>query len=250
MAADEALASYNSAVSTEIYVGARTAGPALDIDAAYEPSNNYANGDADREEGEEDSDLLAADGRHDVALSSKPAFHRKPSIVAVSTTISTQTEAISSNQSPDLNEVSEDSRSLLDRLGPPPVQRALLLIAEMSSEGNFITPEYTAANVKIARRHRQFVMGFIAQRSINSEVHDNFITMTPGVSLPPANAERQQRTGDGLGQQYSDPRNAVLRCGSDVVIVGRGILSAANRAAEAQRYQDIAWKAYEERLTT
>jgi uridine monophosphate synthetase len=116
----------------------------------------------------------------------------------------------------------------------------------MSSEGNLLTGAYTEKCVEIAREHKDFVIGFIAQRSLNEEEKDNFLTMTPGVSLPPPGREGE-RMGDGLGQQYNTPRKIVLEQGADVIIVGRGILGAEDRATEAERYRKEAWAAYEER---
>ena len=129
---------------------------------------------------------------------------RKHSVVSVSTTISTKTEAISprpplrttlSRSSNEDNSESDaqDREMELEELGPPPFHRSLLLLAQMSSKDNFLNPEYTAACVKHARLQRDFVMGFIAQESLNSEKDDNFITMTPGVQLSAG--------GDPLGQQ-------------------------------------------------
>lgn len=136
------------------------------------------------------------------------------------------------------------------RMGDIPPDRGLLLLAEMSSEGNLLTGTYTEQCVSLARQHRDFVTGFIAQRSLNSEPEDNFITCTPGVSLPPAGGatESEATKGDGLGQQYNSPRKVVLDQGCDVVIVGRGILDAPDPVKEAERYRREAWKAYEERL--
>lgn len=128
--------------------------------------------------------------------------------------------------------------------------RALLLLAEMSSEGNLMDSAYAAKCLEVARAHRGFVMGFVAQRSLNEETEgDAFLTMTPGVSLPPEGEVLRVRVqGDGLGQQYNSPRKVVLERGSDVIIVGRGIVRAADPQKEAARYQAEGWAAYLERI--
>lgn len=139
----------------------------------------------------------------------------------------------------------------LDDLAKVPLERGLLLLAEMSSEANLMTADYTRQCVSWARQHRDFVIGFIGQRSLNEEKEDNFLTLTPGVSLPPVGDERSGRQtlgGDGLGQQYNTPRRVVYERGCDAIIVGRGILGAQDRATEAERYRREAWKAYLDRL--
>ncbi|KAF2461836.1 Orotidine 5'-phosphate decarboxylase domain-containing protein [Lineolata rhizophorae] len=139
----------------------------------------------------------------------------------------------------------------LERLGPAPYVRGLLLVAQMSSAGSLCAGAYTEACVGMARRRRDFVVGFIAQEGLNAEEGDNFVSLTPGVGLAPAagGAGGAERGGvDGLGQLYVSPRTAVLERGSDVVIVGRGILGAKDRRAEAERYREEAWRAYEERV--
>ena len=172
---------------------------------------------------------------------------RKASIVSVSTTISTTTEALSPQHTPNIIDL-DDSNAVLDKLGAVPYLRALLLVAEMSSEENLLSPEYTNKCVEVARQHRDFVIGFIAQRSLNTDVADNFITMTPGVSLPLAGAENGKIKNDGLGQQYNDPATVISERGTDIIIVGRGIIAADDRVSEAQRYRNAAWKAYEQRV--
>nr|POE86435.1 orotidine 5'-phosphate decarboxylase [Quercus suber] len=178
---------------------------------------------------------------------------RKQSVVSISTTISLKTETLSpqpasrasisrrsTEGSFEGEEEVEEREKGLEELGSPPFVRSLLLLAQMSSADNFLTPEYTAANVKHARDNKDFVMGYIAQQSLNSEPDDNFITMTPGVQLAAG--------GDALGQQYNTPRKVVGEGGSDIIIVGRGILSAPDRARAALEYRIQGWRAYEERL--
>ncbi|CAG8522856.1 7243_t:CDS:2 [Acaulospora morrowiae] len=120
-----------------------------------------------------------------------------------------------------------------------PLGRGLLLLAEMSSKGSLATGSYTDATVEMAQRHKDFVIGFIAGRKLL--MNDDFVTMTPGVGL--------DVTKDGLGQQYRTPRDVILESGSDIIIVGRGIYgSGKDVIAEARRYRDVGWNAYEERI--
>lgn len=187
-----------------------------------------------------------SDSSHlDVDENGNPAEDRKHSVVSISTTIS---QSISPQPTPIIEDEGhhDDAHEILERLGSTPYLRALLLLAEMSSAGNLLTGAYTEECVKIARENKDFVMGFIAQRSLNSEPGDNFLTMTPGVKIPPK--DQEGKMGDGKGQQYTSPRQIVYEQGSDVVIVGRGIIQADNRAEEAERYRKEAWAAYEERI--
>lgn len=186
---------------------------------------------------------------------------RKSSIVSISTTISSSTEYVSPDPSLPSSSISARTTPVLER---PPLSRGLLLLAQMSSEDNLFTPPYTNRCVELARQHPDFVMGFIAQQSLNSAPGDNFLVMTPGVNLPAADqgvksaSSRLQQSagvkrptttakGDSLGQQYNTPRSLILDKGVDVVIVGRGILNADDREAEAERYRWEAWKALSER---
>lgn len=135
-----------------------------------------------------------------------------------------------------------------------PLNRGLLLLAEMSSQGNLATGDYTEKALEMARAHRDFVFGFIAMRRMTPAVsaettsgsQEDFLVLTPGVGL--------DVTGDGQGQQYRTPRQVILDSGCDVIIVGRGIYGKGEGSPsdviirEAKRYQEAGWEAYEERV--
>jgi uridine monophosphate synthetase len=111
----------------------------------------------------------------------------------------------------------------------------LLLLAELSSKGNLITEEYIKAAVKMAQANKDFVIGFICQHRLTDD--PDFIHMTPGVHI--------SDDGDNLAQGYITPEEAIIHRGTDVIIVGRGIYSAANPKKAAQDYRKRGWKAYE-----
>ncbi|KAI9739165.1 MAG: orotidine 5'-phosphate decarboxylase [Cirrosporium novae-zelandiae] len=134
----------------------------------------------------------------------------------------------------------------LEILPQLPNHRGLLLLAEMSSASNLMTPSYTSTCVELARQHPDFVIGFIAQSPLNNLPQSNFLVFTPGVLLPPPGVNGVR--GDGLGQQYKGPREAILEGGADVVIVGRGVYRAENRREEAEKYRKEAWNALKERV--
>lgn len=112
-------------------------------------------------------------------------------------------------------------------------QRGLLLLAEMSSKGHLMTPEYQRATVDMAKAYPDFIMGFITQQAHTD--NPGWINMTPGVHLSSA--------GDTRGQQYITPERAILEQRNDILIVGRGILQAANPKTAARDYRSAGFKA-------
>lgn len=114
-------------------------------------------------------------------------------------------------------------------------KRGLLLLAEMSSTGSLARGAYTEASVAMAEEYPDFVMGFITQHQLTE--NPGLLHMTPGV-------QSDSSGGDGLGQHYISPEQAITKNGTDIIIVGRGIYQADDPVASAQHYRNLAWKAY------
>ncbi|XP_076858257.1 uridine 5'-monophosphate synthase [Brachyhypopomus gauderio] len=121
-----------------------------------------------------------------------------------------------------------------------PLGHGCLLIAQMSSQGCLATAEYTQAVVKMADDYPDFVFGFISTSRVSSD--PEHIHMTPGVQL--------RSGGDGLGQQYTSPDEVICSKGSDVIIVGRGILASSDRLKAAEEYKVAGWEAYLRRMSS
>lgn len=121
-----------------------------------------------------------------------------------------------------------------------PLGNGLLLIAQMSSQGNLANEAYTAHTLAMAQAHEDFVIGFITQHKLTDAPH--LINMTPGVQL-----ESHQ---DDLGQRYITPEVALIEHDTDIIIVGRGILQADDPLEAAKTYRQRGWQAYQDKLKT
>lgn len=116
-------------------------------------------------------------------------------------------------------------------------QRGLIMLAEMSSTGHLMDRDYMRATLQMAEHYPDFVAGFITQHELTED--GEWINLTPGIKL---------RTGkDALGQQYITPESAILENGTDVIIVGRGIIAAQDPVAEAKLYRKSGFDAYQKR---
>lgn len=119
-----------------------------------------------------------------------------------------------------------------------PLERACLLLAQMSSKHNLLQDAYVTATLEMAKQHKDFIIGFIAlQRLLDTP---DFIYFTPGVNIG--------ASGDTLGQSYLLPDYVINTCGSDIIIVGRGIYRNPSPLKASQHYRQLGWEAYQKRL--
>lgn len=114
--------------------------------------------------------------------------------------------------------------------------RALLLLAEMSSAANLIDKHYIEKTVNLAEAYQDFVIGFIAQRKLSA--NPGWLYLTPGVELT---AKQDQ-----LGQRYVTPEQVIQEHGSDIIIVGRGIVKSSDPLVTAKLYRERGWQAQAE----
>ncbi len=120
------------------------------------------------------------------------------------------------------------------------VPRGLLLLAQMTPEGNLFTEDYARSTVEIAKRFPEFCTGFIGTgakpeklKHLRSLAPKEMLIFTPGIKMSAG--------GDSLGQQYNSPELAVKN-GADVIIVGRGIYGDAKPGDSARKYRKEGWK--------
>lgn len=113
----------------------------------------------------------------------------------------------------------------------------LLLLAELSVAGNLNDEIYKQKSAAMATELPEQITGFIARGAFSGSA--NFLIITPGVKLLAGT--------DSQGQQYLTPDTAIAG-GSDLIIVGRGIIQATDPILEAQKYQQAGWEAYQKSI--
>lgn len=124
--------------------------------------------------------------------------------------------------------------------------RGIIILSQMSSEGNMTKGDYMATAVGLAHVHNKIVAGHIGDGSnaeelkrLTSVSEAGHIVFTPGIKIG--------SHGDALGQQYATPQSAIY-AGSDCIVVGRGIYTSKSAEKEAEKYRQAAWGAYEQRV--
>ena len=120
------------------------------------------------------------------------------------------------------------------------------LLAEMTTKGSLATRSYTQSCIESARKHQDFVIGFVATRALSNvqasntaSEEEDFVVFTTGVN--------RATKGDPLGQQYQTPEAAIGR-GADFIISGRGIYAADDPVEAVKLYQKEGWEAYLKRV--
>lgn len=111
-------------------------------------------------------------------------------------------------------------------------QTGVLLLVEMSSSDNLLTPDYRNTALEMAKPYWDIIAGVIAQQ--RPTIPYPGMVCTPGVKIAAGQ--------DTMGQRYNDPQTAMLDNHSDVIIVGRGITAADQPEHMAAQYQQLAWQ--------
>lgn len=112
----------------------------------------------------------------------------------------------------------------------------LIVICQASSANNLFTDDYLQRSIEMIRNFSSVVAGVVAQERV---LPDGFIHLTPGVNL---NDKK-----DTYGQQYRTPKVVIGEKGTDMIIVGRGIISSTTPLKTAIKYRQQSWEAYQNR---
>ncbi|TDZ24719.1 Orotidine 5'-phosphate decarboxylase [Colletotrichum orbiculare MAFF 240422] len=124
------------------------------------------------------------------------------------------------------------NQTITEEAFPYPGERALLILAEMTSKGSLATENYTEKCKTLVSQYPESVIGFVATKSLTPPAvgEFDFLVFTTGINM--------MESGDHLGQQYQTPADAV-RGGSDFVIAGRGIYGAEDRVKAAESFHHL-----------
>ncbi len=118
-------------------------------------------------------------------------------------------------------------------------ERGVVILSQMTSEGNLFSPDVRDRALEIAKEYCDFVIGFIGAPAgdgslalIRAQAWPEFLIFVPGVNI--------QNQKDALSQTYVLPEIAI-REGGDIIIVGRGIYEDEDPERAAVKYKERAW---------
>jgi orotidine 5'-phosphate decarboxylase subfamily 1 len=124
------------------------------------------------------------------------------------------------------------------------VSCSAFLLAAMSAKGNLISDTYSRTTIQMGAKNSHWVSGFIGfaktvqdLKKLRTKIPADMLLLMPGVNL--------EAKGDAMGQQYVTVKSAV-NGGADLIIVGRGIITADNPKKKAALYRNEAWQALKE----
>lgn len=110
----------------------------------------------------------------------------------------------------------------------------VILIAEMSSEGNLINCDYTNATVNIARQNNPVISGLVCQKNTFKYINKyEFLTFSPGISLHDSH--------DKYNQKYTNVNHIKEPIGN-IWIVGRAIYNTDDVVDKTESFRKIGWK--------
>lgn len=122
-----------------------------------------------------------------------------------------------------------------------PTRCSAFLLAAMSAKGNLISDTYSRNTIQMGADNNQWVSGFIGfgrtvaeLKKLKIKTPGDMLLLMPGVNL--------ESKSDAMGQQYITVKEAIDG-GADLVIVGRGIITAPNPKEKAALYRQKAWQA-------
>jgi len=109
-------------------------------------------------------------------------------------------------------------------------EMGVIIVAEMSSQGNLIDRNYTQKTIEMAAENSDLVIGLVLQHVEHYNIPKNLLIFTPGISI--------NRETDEFDQTYSTPAKK-MQAGTDLLIVGRDLYESKQPIAVAERYQNI-----------
>lgn len=124
-------------------------------------------------------------------------------------------------------------------------KRGAITVAQMSSNGNLLSSEYTVRTlmqIRDLQEETNFIAGVVTRNKIylnDQNLNYGLFRMIPGVEFTQFNK---------LDQQYITPKEAFEKRGADFVVVGNALYNSPNIEVAALTLKTDCWNAYLNRL--